>query len=91
MDMPRGVPRSALDARATALTDLAAAVASGSDEAEYRGIRDQFAAAGLPASDALGTYLAIASTVGSARVVAAASGVALVMGYDVDADLERMS
>ena len=91
MDMPRGAPHSTLDARATILTDLAAAVASGSEESEYRRIREGFAGAGLPASDAVGTYLAIASTVGSARVVAAARGVAIVIGYDVDADLEAMS
>ena len=91
MEVSGGAPSSTLDARTAVLTDLVVAVASGSDESEYLRIRDDLAAVGMPASDALGTYFAIASTVGSARVVAAARGIAIVVGYDVDADLEGLS
>jgi phosphotransferase system glucose/maltose/N-acetylglucosamine-specific IIC component len=91
MEVSGGAPISTPDARTAALTDLAVAVASGSQESEYLRIRDDFNAFGVPASEALGTFFAIASTVGSARVVAAARGIAIVIGYDVDADLEGLS
>ena len=48
-------------------------------------------AAGATVDEAVGTLLAVAPTVGFARVVAATSPLALAIGYDIDDALERLN
>lgn len=84
---PGGVPRR-LDARTTALTRLAALVALRAAPDAYRRAGREALDAGATVDDVLGTLTAVAGTVGLARVVSAAPGLALAVGYDLDAALE---
>jgi hypothetical protein len=46
-------------------------------------------AGGATAEEIIGTMVSVASTVGISRVVPATAGLALGLGYDIDAALER--
>jgi alkylhydroperoxidase/carboxymuconolactone decarboxylase family protein YurZ len=81
---------SGLDARADALVRLAALVAMGAPSAAYHGIVDAARAGGATDEEIIGTMIAVASTVGLSRVVPATTGLALGLGYDIDAALERL-
>lgn len=78
-----------LDGRIVVLTDLAAAVAVGADLSVYRRLRTAIVASGVSRDDVLGSYVALAPMVGTARLIAAAPSIAHLLGYDIDADLER--
>jgi 4-carboxymuconolactone decarboxylase len=77
------------DPRTAALARLAAAVALGASPASYQRYVDEARAAGASDDDLVGTIHAVASIVGVPRIVAAAPGLALALGYDVDAALEE--
>lgn len=85
---PGGVARR-LDARTTALARLAALVALRAAPDAYRRAGREALDAGATVDDVLGTLAAVAGTVGLARVVSAAPGLALAVGYDLDAALEE--
>ncbi len=48
-------------------------------------------ASGVTVDEIVGVLVAVAPIVGVARVVSAAQGVALAIGYDIDADLEAVA
>lgn len=94
--MPAGVSDGAvpacdgLDARTAALARLAALVAMRSPTACYRTCVAAALEAGATADEVVETLCSVASTVGLARVVSAAPCLALAVGYDIDAALERV-
>lgn len=77
-----------LDSRVCALAGLGATLALCSPFATVRLLTEQARAAGATAEEMLGVLLAIAPTIGTARVVANTPTLALALGYDVDAALE---
>jgi alkylhydroperoxidase/carboxymuconolactone decarboxylase family protein YurZ len=85
-----GIVPSGLDARADALVRLAALVAMRAPASSYRGIVDAALAGGATVEEVIGTMIAVASTVGLSRVVPATEGLALGLGYDIEAALERL-
>jgi alkylhydroperoxidase/carboxymuconolactone decarboxylase family protein YurZ len=85
-----GVVPSGLDERADALVRLAALVAMRAPAAPYRGVVDAALAGGATVEEVIGTMVAVASTVGLSRVVPATEGLALGLGYDIEAALERL-
>jgi len=76
------------DPRLAAMALLAVAVALGATPASYRRVVDDARAAGVSDDDLVGSLHVVAAAVGLTRVVAAAPGLALALGYDVDAALE---
>lgn len=87
-----GSPSSAphLDGRTRWLLEIAALVALDAPPSSYRAAVDAAQRAGVRLADLLETLVAIAGTVGSARVVSAAPRIALAAGYDVEAALEGL-
>ena len=89
-----GTPKrtaSTLDEKTGALVRVGALVAMGSAPAGYHDAIERARAAGATADEVVDTLVAVATTVGSARVVAASSGLAEALGYDIDAALEGRS
>jgi hypothetical protein len=84
-----GIGPSCLDERADALVRLAALVAMRAPATSYRGVVDVALAGGATVEEVIGTMIAVASTVGLSRVVPATEGLALGLGYDIEAALER--
>jgi 4-carboxymuconolactone decarboxylase len=80
---------SHLDARTHAMLRLAALVAVGAPASSYRTVVQESLRNGARLDDLLGVLMAVADTVGTARVVAAAPAIALAAGYDVEAALEH--
>jgi alkylhydroperoxidase/carboxymuconolactone decarboxylase family protein YurZ len=80
----------ALDPRTQALVRLGVFVALDAAPASYGWSVDAALAAGATIDEIVGTLLAVAPVVGSARVVAAAPSLAEALGYDIDAALERI-
>jgi len=70
------------------LARIAAAVAVGATTDTYRRLTRGALAAAATVEEIVGTLLAVAPTVGAARVVAAAPRLAESLGYDVGAALE---
>src|SRR3954454_6038733 len=77
-----------MDARTDALLRIAALVALDASVSSYRSAVCAAQIAGARLEDLFAVLVAIADDVGSARVIAAAPRIALVAGYDVEADLE---
>jgi 4-carboxymuconolactone decarboxylase len=77
-----------LDPRTNSLVRLAAVIANDAAEPTYQSIAGGALAAGATPEEVVGVLLAVATTVGSARVVAAAPRVAAAIGYELDAALE---
>jgi alkylhydroperoxidase/carboxymuconolactone decarboxylase family protein YurZ len=73
-----------LDARTHALVRLASLLAAGAAHPSYVSCINDALAAGASEDDVVGTLVAVAPTVGLARVVAGAPEIALVLGYEVD-------
>ncbi len=73
------------DPEVRALVRLAALIASQGSCASYQQVINSALAAGASVEDVIGVLLAVAATVGSARVVAAAPLLARAVGFDVDA------
>ena len=77
-----------MDEKTASLARLAALVALHAAPASYeRGVGAALAA-GATADEVVDTLTAVAPTVGLARVVSAAPGLALALGYDIDRALE---
>lgn len=83
------VAASGLDDKTHALVGLAALLAINAASASYVGIIGAALAAGATDEEVIGTLIAVAPTIGTARVVAAAPEVAVALGYEVDEALER--
>ena len=77
-----------VDEKTASLARLAALVALRAAPASYKRSVDTAIAAGATAEDMVDTLTAVAPTVGLARVVSAAPGLALALGYDIDRALE---
>jgi alkylhydroperoxidase/carboxymuconolactone decarboxylase family protein YurZ len=77
----------ALDRRLRTLVELGALIALGAPTTSYRCAIENAYAAGATEEDVIGVLSAVAPAAGLARVVAAAPGLALALGYDVEDDL----
>ena len=77
-----------LDARTEALLRVSALIAIDAPASSYRSVVEAAQRAGARLDDLLAVLLAVAGTVGSARVISAAPRIALAAGYDVEAALE---
>jgi len=82
------VDASGLDPKTHALLRLAASLAVDAAPSSYQSIVETAQAAGASVDEIVGCLIAVAPTVGLARVVSAAPELALALGYDVDAALE---
>jgi 4-carboxymuconolactone decarboxylase len=89
-DAHLGVLDGRLDDRTAALARLAALVAVQSAPASYARAVEHALAGGATVDDVLSTLVVVARSVGLARVVSAAPGLALALGYDVDDALEGL-
>jgi 4-carboxymuconolactone decarboxylase len=79
-----------VDEKTASLARLAALVALHAAPGSYeRGVGAALAA-GATADEVVDTLTAVAPTVGLARVVSAAPGLALALGYDIDRALEEV-
>jgi 4-carboxymuconolactone decarboxylase len=84
-----GLPEvSALDAKSTALLQVAAAVTIGSSAVCLEWSAGRALAAGAAKDEIAEVLLAIAPVAGLGRVVSAAPGLAAALGYDIEAALE---
>jgi 4-carboxymuconolactone decarboxylase len=88
VDPEQSEPRP-LDPRTQALVRLGAFVALGASPESYGWGAEAAFAAGATVDEVVSTLLAVAPIVGMARVVAAAPALAGVIGYDIEAALER--
>ena len=79
---------SQLDPKTHALVRLAAALAIDAAPSSYQSAVEPALIAGASIDEIVGTLIAVAPTVGMARVVSAAPELALALGYDVDAAIE---
>lgn len=73
------------DPEMRALLRLGAVIASDGTCASYQSVINSAMAAGASVEDVIGVLLAVAATVGSVRVAAAAPHLARAVGFDVDA------
>jgi 4-carboxymuconolactone decarboxylase len=79
---------SGIDARAHALSRIAALIALDAAPASFMNEVEAGLRAGLSRDEIVGTLTAVMPIVGVARVVAAAPNLALALGYDVSAAFE---
>ncbi len=79
---------SQLDQKTHALVRLGAAFAIDAAPSSYQSTIELALAAGASVDEIVGTLIAVAPTVGTARVVSAAPELALALGYDIDAAFE---
>ena len=84
----RPVEVSGLDQRTHALVRLGAALAVDAAPSSYQSTIDMAFAAGASIDEIVGTLIAVAPTVGLARVVSAAPELALALGYDLETAFE---
>ena len=82
------VDHSGLDQKTHALVRLGAALAMDSAPSSYHATIERALAAGASVDEIVGALIAVAPTVGLARVVSAAPELALALGYDLEAALE---
>jgi alkylhydroperoxidase/carboxymuconolactone decarboxylase family protein YurZ len=88
---PTGAPAvQRLDARTEALLQIAALIALDAPPSSFRPVVEMAMRSGARLEELLAGLLAVAGTVGSARVVSAAPRIAMAAGYDVDAALEEL-
>ena len=78
-----------LDPRTEALVRIGALIALDAPPASFRCAVEDAQRVGARQEDLLATLMAVAGTVGTARVVSAAPRIALAAGYDVEAALEE--
>src|SRR5215211_2038517 len=83
------VDASHLDQRTHALVRLGAALAIDTAPSSYQSTIEMALAAGASIDEVVGTLIAVAPTVGLARVVSVAPELALALGYDLDAAFEE--
>lgn len=77
-----------LDDRTRALVRLGALVATGAGPMSYQRQVAEAHAAGATDEEVLDTLIAVSPTVGLAHLVSATVGLALALGYDIDAAFE---
>jgi 4-carboxymuconolactone decarboxylase len=77
------------DPQTLAFVRLAALIATTGTGGSYQSAVDSALAAGAPIEDVVGVLIAVAPTIGSARLVAAAPLLARAVGYDVDEAFDR--
>ena len=82
------VDASHLDPKTHALLRLAASLAIDAAPSSYQASVETAMAAGATVDEVVGSLIAVAPTIGLARVVSAAPELGLALGYDVDAALE---
>jgi alkylhydroperoxidase/carboxymuconolactone decarboxylase family protein YurZ len=82
--------RSTFDARTEALVRVAATIASDGAPASFQCVVDNALAAGATTDEIVATLEALTPVTGSVRVVQCAPKLALALGYDVEAALERL-
>jgi 4-carboxymuconolactone decarboxylase len=82
------VELSKLDPKTQVLVRLGALVAIDAAPSSYQATIDLALAAGASVDEIVGTLIAVAPTVGVARVVSAAPELSLALGYDLDAAFE---
>jgi alkylhydroperoxidase/carboxymuconolactone decarboxylase family protein YurZ len=80
---------SELDPKTHALVRVGALLALGAAPASLQSDVDAALGAGASFEEIVGTLIAVAPTIGSARTVAQVRELALAIGYDVDAGLEE--
>lgn len=85
---PEAANVSALDPKTHALVRLGAALAIDAAPSSYQSAVEPALAAGATIDEVVDTLIAVASTIGSARVVSAAPELALALGYDVAVAME---
>jgi 4-carboxymuconolactone decarboxylase len=83
-------PASVIDDRTTALVRIAATLAVDAAPASLQRAVTHALAAGVTPEEVVATLEAVTPVTGAARVVQCAPKVALALGYDVDAALERL-
>jgi alkylhydroperoxidase/carboxymuconolactone decarboxylase family protein YurZ len=86
---PKDVEASGLDPKAHALVRLGALLALDAAPASYQSVVGAALASGATVEEIVGVLIAVAPTVGVARIVSAAPELALAVGYDIDSALER--
>jgi 4-carboxymuconolactone decarboxylase len=79
-----GIGGSGREAQLRALFRLAALIAGEATTASYQSVVESALAAGASTGEIVEVLIAVAGTVGSARVVAAAPLLARAVGFDVD-------
>jgi alkylhydroperoxidase/carboxymuconolactone decarboxylase family protein YurZ len=79
-----------LDPKTTSFARLGALVAIGANTSGFQSHVDTALAAGASVDEIVEVLLAVAPTVGSARVFLAAPALGLAVGYDTDAGLESL-
>ena len=89
---PDALPAAAsrLDGRTEALLQVAALIALDAPLSSYRPVVEVAQRLGARLDDLLAVLIAVAGTVGSARVVSAAPRLAMAAGYDVEEALEQI-
>jgi alkylhydroperoxidase/carboxymuconolactone decarboxylase family protein YurZ len=80
---------SALDPKTDALIRVGALVALGATPTSYLGAIRSALNVGASPAEIVDTLVAVSTTVGLARVVSASGGVAVALGYDIDAAFEE--
>jgi len=89
-DTTGSIDPQGLNERTAALARIAALVAMHAGPSSYQRCVDRALAAGATVDDVIDTLKVVAPTVGLARLVTAAPGLALALGYDIDAALEAV-
>jgi alkylhydroperoxidase/carboxymuconolactone decarboxylase family protein YurZ len=92
-DVARGdgsLTTTAIDQRTAALVRLAATVALDGAPASFQHVVALALAAGATSDEIVASLAAVTPVTGAARVVQCAPKVALALGYDVEAALERL-
>ncbi|MGH8823891.1 MAG: carboxymuconolactone decarboxylase family protein [Jiangellaceae bacterium] len=87
---PEDVEASGLDPKTHALVRLGALLALDAAPASYQSVVGAAFASGATVDEIVGVLVAVAPTVGVARIVSAAPELALAVGYDIDSALERL-
>jgi alkylhydroperoxidase/carboxymuconolactone decarboxylase family protein YurZ len=82
---------SGLDAKTFSLVRLASLVAVGAAPVTYQWATEAAIGAGAADDEIIGTLVTVAPIVGAARIVAAATDIAMALGYPIDAELEVMN
>ena len=85
------VTSTVIDVRTAALMRVAATVAVNAAPASFQHVVARALAAGATSDEIVASLEAVPPVTGAARVVQCAPKVALALGYDVDAALERLN
>jgi alkylhydroperoxidase/carboxymuconolactone decarboxylase family protein YurZ len=88
--MSSGSDASSLDARSVALVCLGGSIAAGSVGPMWRQRVTEALDAGLSFDEIVASLAVLAPTIGIERTVAVAPELARALGYDIDAELERL-